>query len=185
MYFLNGSHAHAIFGKSYLLGELFIFNYFCLLVMNLSFSTITLRLHSTSIRVHVRTDSCSLWVGATGFHDTKTEHQCNLMIFFLYPVAKQPALFCLKPRRPKRNITSLVWRAEEWYGERREVNPKSLAVNPFSSKWSRMFLILPQTLYCNQRCDNINRINHVLLHQTSVKPNVGQMCFPSGAPQPL
>lgn len=54
-----------------------------------------------------------------------------------------------------------------------------------SSKWSHMFLILPPTLYCNQRCDNINRINHVLLHRTSVKPHVGQMCFPSGAPQPL
>lgn len=72
---------------------------------------------SWDTQVHLREAFYSLPVGATSSQihsEGLNEYQSNLMIFFLYPVAKQPALFCLKPWCPKRNITSLVWRVEEW-----------------------------------------------------------------------
>lgn len=56
-------------------------------------------------------------VGATSsliHYEGLCEYQCNLMIFLLYPVAWQPAPFCLKSQLPKRNITSLVRRMVKW-----------------------------------------------------------------------
>lgn len=81
-------------------------------------------------RFHLRKDSYSQQVGATSsqIHNVGLyEHQRNVMIVFLYPVAKQPALFCLKPQCPERNITSLVWRVEEW-----KQGMQSLRIKPLS-----------------------------------------------------
>lgn len=130
----------------------------------------------------------SLWVRATSsqiHNEGLNGHQWNLMIFFLYPVAKQPAPFCLKPCRPKRNVTSLVWRVEEWrHGKLWEFNHTGFFFCMLTLSWlsTTSFSVahlyrLKQIFWCYWRCDHLRRVFNCIVISWKCESSRVERCW--------